>query len=484
MLNSVRIRITLWYVVVLALTLVVFASGVYGMLRRSLYARLDGGLRSALEVTTLSLNHETEEHNGKQPGEESFRTVLATMTQTSFPLQGIAVFDGDRLVSSKAGENGMVPEYRTVPPGTKLTIASSGNLRTAYQIAKVPFSQAEYLVIATQRLDATEHELRSVRDILLIAIPFALALAAAGGYYLARKSLAPVVMMASSANRISSANLDARISVKNKEDELGQLALTFNRLLERLQKAFYQQRQFMADASHELKTPVSVALLTAQVTLERPHRTEEEYLDALDVVRREMERLATVVQNMFLLARADAGAFAISRQDCYLDEVILEAVKAASVLGRKKGISIHVGELPESPLSADEQLIRQLVLILLDNAVKFSPGASRIEVSLGSAGSSYRVEVKDQGQGIPEDAREQIFSRFFRLDVARSEDGGAGLGLSIARWITDLHGGTIELTKSDSKGSVFTVLLPYAKIFPETTPAISVGRKSRPTQWA
>lgn len=481
MFNSVRIRLTVWYVVVLALTLAVFASGVYGLLHRSLFARLDGGLRSALEVTALSLNHEIEEHNGKQPGEESFRTMLDAMTQTSFPLQGIAVFDGSRLVASKAGPNGIVPEYSTTPPGETLAILSSGEFRIAHQIVKVPFIKGEYRVVAAQRLDATEHELRSIRDTLLIAIPFVLALAAAGGYYLARKSLAPVVMMASSADRISSANLDARIGVKNEADELGQLALTFNRLLERLQTAFYQQRQFMTDASHELKTPVSVALVSAQVTLERPHRSEEEYRDALDIVRREMERLARVVQNMFLLARADAGALAISPQDCYLDEIVLEAVKAASVLGRGKAITIHTGDLAESPILADEQLIRQLVLILLDNSVKFSPAASTIFVTLETSANAYRLEVRDEGPGIPEAAREDIFSRFFRLDAARSmQDGGAGLGLAIARWITDQHRGTIAVTKSDSTGSVFTVLLPYARIFSATTPATSVSRKSRP----
>ncbi len=465
MLNSVRVRLTLWHTGMLALILAVFGAGVYGLISARLYGELDNSLRSTADVISSSLQHEIEEHKGRVAGEAMFAAVLRTIHQVAFPRQAISVFAGDRLVGSKPGISGWVIGH---PPlagdNVRGTIPSpSGTQRFTAASVHIPEAATTYLIVVSEPMDRARAELSALRGLLVVAVPVALGLVTLCGYILARKSLAPMVAMSEQVNRITASKLEQRITVANPRDELGRLAVTFNSLLGRLDEAFEQQRRFMAYASHELRTPISVCRTAAEVTLNGPDRPSSEYREALSVVAAQTQRLTRLVNDMFTLARADSGAYVLQRSPFYLNDVVEEALAAARLLATPRGISLQCGPLSESLYSGDEDLIRQLIVILLDNAIKYTPDGGSAEVKLEPG---YSIVVSDTGIGIPEEAQGRIFERFFRVEKARSRSsanrtGGAGLGLSIARWITGIHGGTVSLRSSTlGAGSVFVVDLP------------------------
>jgi signal transduction histidine kinase len=222
----------------------------------------------------------------------------------------------------------------------------------------------------------------------------------------------------------------------------------------------------MADASHELRTPVAILRGEAEVALSQQARSLEEYRESLSVLHQEAERLTHIVEDLFTLTRADAGQYPLQPQDFYLDELIGESVHAARSLALAKNISLNFDVAPESPIRADESLLRRMILNLLDNAIKYTPDGGRVSVACRRAGDEYVLTIADSGTGIPADLQPRIFERFFRADKARSrsenDGGGAGLGLSISRWIAEAHRGRLELTCSDAQGSTFTAYLPAA----------------------
>ena len=241
-------------------------------------------------------------------------------------------------------------------------------------------------------------------------------------------------------------------------DELGQLTRAFNRLLDRLGTALQLQRQFMADASHELRMPVCVIQTATEVTLQQPARTDGEYREALSIINEQSARLGRMVENMLVLARADAGGYHMSKRLLYLDELVSECVRAASVMAGEQHIQLLSSLQPDVAIVGDDALLQQLVTNLLDNALHHTPpdGVGRVSVDISSTAI---IRVADTGSGIPEPDRERIFERFVRLDPARSATSGAGLGLPIARWIAEQHQGTLSLEESD-RGSLFVVRLP------------------------
>jgi signal transduction histidine kinase len=497
--KMLRVRLTFWYVGVLAAVLIVFSLGFYSLLDQSLRQRLDGNLRSATQVTALALNHETEEHRGKTPGEENVRLVLNTMHQTSFPRPDIAVWDGKRLVAEKPGTAGVPATLLRVLLGDRSFTAENSFLtidwnaqhyRVVVASVWVPSSRASYSVIASEVMQPLEAEMGTVMEILLITVPVCLLLAAAGGYFLARKSLAPVLGMARAAERISSHNLDQRLPVGNPGDELGLLAETFNRVFERLQNSFRQQRQFMADASHELRTPVFVALTATQVSLQNRNQPPETPHETLEVVQSQMLRLRRMVEDMFTLAQADSGVYEPNQTTFYIDEVLLESVRAGRVLGKLRNVDVRAEPVePELEYTGDEGLLRQLLLILLDNAVKYTPAGGHVEISLTVAESGYRIRVADTGCGIPLADQRYIFDRFYRADKSRSRrqlgaGSGAGLGLAIAQWITQQQRGRIWLESSSSHGSVFCVELPLSRRYPKLHPAGAGADRTREPEHA
>ena len=469
MFDSVRTRLTLWYTGVLALVLILFSAGIYYLLAGKLNRRLDAEVQTTNEGIARLLAYELAE------GETEAQSVQSALTEHYFPNQAAAIFnDQGRLLAEKPLPNNHRAELpASFSPSTAtiqiLTIQQDANgeddgVRLGIQRLTIPQESKSYVIVVSQPLDLLSEELEILGNILLAAIPIALALASLGGWFLAKKSLAPVVIMSESARRIGAENLDLRLPIANPRDELGRLAATFNELLERLQSSFAQQRQFMADASHELRTPLSVMRTAAEVTLEQPQRDESEYREALTMIDRQTDRLTRIVEDMFTLARADAGKRELSKHDFYLDELLAETASAAAVLAKRKGVIVECTSGKETPYRGDEDLLRQMILNLLDNAIKFTSAGGRVHLQLSQNNSKHLITISDTGPGIPAEAQPYIFERFYRADHARSRSdqvngSGAGLGLSIARWIAEAHDGSLTLQQSDHTGSVFVASL-------------------------
>ena len=307
-----------------------------------------------------------------------------------------------------------------------------------------------------------------------LAVPLALLLAGVGGYLLARRSLAPVMAMSDRAERVGAESLGERLPVANPNDELGRLAGVFNGLLDRLETAFTRQRAFIADASHELRTPVSILRTEADVALSKP-RTGEEYREALEVMREETVRLSRIVNDLFTLARVDSGQVGPRRERFYLEETISDSVRSVRALAEDRGVTLAFTPTAEAPMVGDEGLVRHAILNLLDNALKHTPPRGAVSVELTCVDAQHRISVRDTGEGIPPDAAPHVFDRFYRAERARPRPAstltGAGLGLAIARWCVEVHGGALELTSPGPGGTVFTILLPAPAERPEVQPA-------------
>lgn len=479
MFSSVRARLTLWYVSALGVVLIASSIGVYFWLARSLYERVDARLASTLDATVSALKHlpNTQRNSG--------RALNYALQELHFPNQTIAVLDADQsVIAQKADAGGTplqlppsplnvtesiafyeIPESESDSPDSE-TAADDG-FRAAYQRVTRGDVAVSYTVVVGQSLEPLYDQLELLQEFLLVVVPLVLFLAGLGGWLLARRSLAPVVAMSERAQRISVENLDQRLPVSNPRDELGRLAATFNELLARLNSSFSQQKQFMADASHELRTPLSAIRTTSAVTLHQQDRQTSEYREALTIIEQEARRLTRIVEDMFLLARADAGHPTLHYTNFYLDELLTESGRAASVLAAQKSIQLQSAPSPEAPFFGDETLLRQMMWNLLDNAIKHTPPGGKVNLALQSSDGVYVISVADTGTGILSEARAHIFERFYRADPARtrnetSSDGGAGLGLPIARWIAEAHHGCLELTNSDATGSTFVVTLPRA----------------------
>jgi two-component system, OmpR family, sensor kinase len=489
MLDSVRVRLTFWYTTVLALVLLLVAGVTYLIYSRNSWQRTDSDLIELSDAFVTTLQAELKD----QQGPETLRTAgIEAILEHRFRDHIYIVLDssGKPVVSSwdlpaAAPRDRFTPEQalqeiaaprrvqHSSRPGSMFISLRGGSDGYRGFSRKISLDDQPCTVIALQSLHAREEMLEDIRATFAWTIPLALLLASAGGYFLARKSLAPVVAMSSQAGRIGATNLHERLVVQNKRDELGHLAQSFNSLLDRLNESFERQRRFMADASHELRTPVAILRGEAEVALSQQVRSFEEYRESLGVLHHEAERLTHIVEDLFTLTRADAGQYPLQPRDFYLEELVGECVHSARTLALAKKISLNFEEASESPIRADESLLRRMILNLLDNAIKYTPEGGHVTVTCRRVGDEYILSIADTGVGIPADLQPRIFERFFRADKARSrsenDGGGAGLGLSISRWIAEAHQGRLELTCSDSSGSTFTAYLPALPPLPATS---------------
>src|SRR5262249_6226616 len=311
-------------------------------------------------------------------------------------------------------------------------------------------------------------EVREVAWVLIGGFPIALLLGGFGGYALARKALGPVDAMTHEADRISAERVNQRIAVENPKDELGKLATVFNSMLSRLEAAFNQLRRFTADASHELRTPLTAIRSVGEVALQE-QKSAAEYRDVIGSMLEEVDRLTRLVESLLVLSRADAGQVQLQRAEISLLALAQEATSLVEVLAEEKRQRIAVEGDTKAVVSADRLILRQAIINLVDNAIKYSPADSRILVQASASGNGHAVlEVTDQGPGVPQEHRSHIFDRFYRMDAARAREwGGAGLGLSIARWAVEAHGGEIGLRSEDVRGTTFWIRLPRAGVLDE-----------------
>jgi heavy metal sensor kinase len=481
MFDSVRVRLTLWYSGVLAIILIALSLVTYIVLARTTSQRTNASLAELAFALRSSIQ---TQYNIQSPAPDSLLTATKAAI-VSFQLLdhhfAVLTPDGQILSASEsyygARANGVIGVRPALSSAMRQAIkdAASHSNRPFQdlKIGRAPLRAYTFdteiggtklTIVVMQSLKADLERLKDLTHTFLWAIPITVLFASAGGYFLARKSLAPVAAMSDQASRMGAENLHERLPVPKQRDELGQLALTFNSLLERLDHSFERQRQFMADASHELRSPVAIIRGEAQVTLSQSSRSPAEYRESLAIALDEARRLSCVVEDLFTLARADAGQYPLRVRDFYLEELVADCVRTARCLATARGVTLSHLSGGEMLLHADEELIRQMAMNLLDNAIKYTPEGGTVTLECKRVGMEYSLSVIDTGPGIPSDAHERVFERFFRLDKARShtqtERAGAGLGLSIARWIAEAHQGRLKLLRSDSSGSVFVAYVP------------------------
>lgn len=516
---SVRVRLTLWYTAILAVVMIGFAVASDLVIVRATEDAVEGLLASASDALVAELASEdpsaraaaaaaaapapSEEEEDADEGDEEDEAdndalgarleppttpdpggperaaIVEATNDLRFTGVGFAVLDeGGRLVASTGlfRDQAIAPEGSDPLPqvrevvaaamrdGVAATTVRNGFAPVRVRVQAATFADRCVALVVSRSLADQEAMLGRVRQSYSLAVPFALLLAALGGHVLVRKSLAPVAEMGARADAIEASSLDRRLPVLA-DDEFGRLARAFNRLLGRLERSFAQQRRFMADASHELRTPVAIVRGEAEVALSQPHRPAEAYREALSIVHDEGRRLTRIVEDLFMLARADTGRHPHASTEFYLDETVADSARAVRTLASRRGLAVRCETGDEMPFRGDETLISRMLVNLLDNAIKHTPSGGEVALRAVRENGDYRVTLTDTGTGIPPEAQPHVFDRFFRADPARSRvaegDGsGAGLGLSIARWIAESHGGRLDLVRSDASGSTFEISLP------------------------
>ncbi|MEK6303525.1 MAG: ATP-binding protein [Acidobacteriota bacterium] len=461
MLNSVRARLTLWYVLVFGLLLLGFSIPTYVLLSRSLYDRVDQSLSNAAQATASEFLSEIKEFNG-----DAGLGAAETLNELRLPNVYTAICADDRILASNLPE-AQEPSLRQVTASERSndqtsfrTMEGFGEEGARMVVLPLEAGGKRYFVAVAEPLLGLVEQVALIRRIFYVGFPATLLVAAIGGFLLARKSLAPVLEMSEQAQRIGATNLQERLTVSNPRDELGRLAGVFNELLSRLDRSFGNMREFMADASHELRTPLSIIRGEADVALSQ-QRDPAEYNETLTIIQDEARRLTLIVDDMLSLARADAGQRPLNVQDFYLNDLVEEACRAMQVLALRKGVALTPMLTEDVSFRGDEDLLRRLMINLLDNALKFTPSGGSVSAQLVCEPSMVKIIVLDTGAGIPAEAVPHVFERFYRIDKSRSRaDGGSGLGLAIARWVAEAHKGSIDLVSSPGHGSKFTVSLP------------------------
>jgi heavy metal sensor kinase len=295
---------------------------------------------------------------------------------------------------------------------------------------------------------------------LLVAFPLILVVSIAGGFFLAKISLRPVDEITQSANEITAKHLSKRLPEHQINDEIGRLTRTLNLMIERLENSFIQIRQFTSDASHELKTPLTILRGELEIAL-HSQKTTEEYEGVLVSALEEVQRLSNVVETLLELSRADTGQVRLSIEEDDLSKLLNDIVEDSIILAESKNIKVHSDIEQNLIIDFDSARIHQAVLNVVDNAIKYSPNGGKISIELKKGKILSEIIVTDNGIGMEEEELNHIFDRFYRIDKARSSDvQGFGLGLSIVHWIVEAHRGKIDIKSKINEGTVFTIILP------------------------
>ncbi len=415
-LERLRVRLTAWYVGVFALVLVVFGGALFYVLTRQISARLDDSLAAAVDELERAAEIRIQE-GPPGPGR------VDALDELRIPDRQLYVFDaeGRLLHEASAPEwiRALAADARGTAAGKRLTEheASRDDVWRGYARRFRLSDGRDYVGVSAADVVELEREYPGLLLAFVLAAVLALGIVGVGGWLLALSSTRPV------------------------------------------RDAFQSMRGFMADAAHELRTPVAVVKGHADVALRQP-REPGEYREILGAIHGEAARLDGILENLLTIARADAGAWPVHFEPLYLDDLLLDVVGNARALGSDKDVTLDVAALEEAPVRGDRELLRQLLMILLDNAVKFSPAGGRVHVAAHRNDEHISVSVADNGSGIEAAHLPRVFERFFRGDSAHGRGRGAGLGLSIARWIVEVHHATIAIDSAPGRGTVVAVTFP------------------------
>jgi heavy metal sensor kinase len=463
--RSVRVRMTLWYVAVMLLVLGVYAAAVYEFISDNSSHLLDERLHDDFDWASDMLAQRPD--GSIAPYEET--------GEGDSPWLKVYSLDGELLYETPEARRNPVPESHKLAQKADERIVTvpdppfrvmSGGARIGGRPVVVQVAKSEGPII---------QDLRQLLYILLAGLPIAVALAGVGGYVLARRALAPVDRMAERARLINAERLKDRLPVDNPDDELGRLATVFNATLTRLESSFERMRRFTADASHELRTPLTAIRSVGEVGL-RGRRDERAYREIIGSMLEEVDRLALLVDRLLTLSRADTGEAKLSADLIDIPQLAEEVAEQLGVLAEEKNQSIHVHFDMVPRWTGDRVMLRQALLNLVDNAIKYSPSGGQIEIRVGQNADEISIDVTDTGPGIPADLQSRVFDRFYRVDKARSrQNGGTGLGLAIAKWAVEVNGGRLTLEPAGGAGSRFRIALSHNPAHTHTaeTPVLS-----------
>ena len=459
---SIRGRLTLLYVALLSLVLVLYAAGASAFLLRNLREQLDHRLNADVETIEGLLALDSSGHIQLMTGnlDEDARDFQPHFLEV-WSTTGSVLYRSPQLGEHDLG----------TPPAPAANTGRIG--QRSIQLAdgtRVRIVGRRHSIDGTPvriRLGLSEEPLWSefweMVSALAIGLPVALLLIGGTGYAVARRALQPLDSMAKRAEKITADRLGERLPIGNPNDELGHLGRVFNETLGRLERSFEQLRRFTADASHELRTPLTAIRSVGEVSLQRTGDAEY-YRDIVGSMLEEANRLTRLVDSLLTMSRADAGRIQLQYSEFPLLDLAKEAAGVIEVLAEEKNQNMSVAGGDGVLVCGDRLVLRQALINLLDNAVKYSPEGGLIEIRVGSEAGEAFVDVRDSGPGIPPEHRSKVFERFYRVDKSRSRgEGGAGLGLSICEWAVHAHGGRIELDCDHGPGSTFRVRIPIGR---------------------
>ena len=447
----VRTRLTLWYFLILAASLVGFALFALAIMRQSIYTTVDEQLEDRAVAIQLLVERSHQEDIAKIVRDHS-------ELQSGSELLQVSDTEGKFLYRSTLMERLGVPAARS--DQKRFENADYNDLPLRILTTTVSADERLLGVQVAEPMDDYLEALERFRAAMFIGIPILLVFAAAGGYWMSGRALRPVDQITHAAQTINPQDLSRRLTVPQTGDELQRLAETLNQMLQRVETAVARITQFTADASHELRTPVALIRTRAEVTLSKP-RTTDQYREALKEVLAESERTTVLIENLMTLARTDTGSEKLELDRIDVTEIAIEVCSQGRTLSEAKRLRWSTS-VPDTAIwvRGDANALRRLLLILIDNAVKYTPPAGSVSLALQRNGTRAEIMVRDTGMGISPTDLPHIFDRFYRADKARSRElGGTGLGLAIGRWIANAHGGEIKV-ESSAEGSIFLVRLP------------------------
>ncbi len=464
--RSLRARLTLWYTGLLTVTLLLLGAVAYGLMVNSLARDVDTNLRRIAQVLSVQARREASSLFPATVDEVFRRFFGVSPLDRYFQMLDLRGRRDPRLPHSRAQSLPLSPLARAnAARGLPTFETVEGLGEYPVRVLTTPVIKADRVInlvqVGLSLQNAYETRRHFVRMMALV-LPIALLLAGSGGWLLAHRALARVAQMTSAAQRIGAEHLAERLTETGAGDELDRLATTLNAMLTRLDDAFRQIRQFSADASHELQTPLTILKGELEVALRAP-RSPDAYQQILQSALEEIDRIAALVDGLMLLARADAGVLRMDRQPVELHQLVHEVYGQTQVLADAKQLTFQLGPVEPAIIQGDDERLRRLLLNLADNAIKYTPAGGHVTLSLQHRGEWATLRVADTGSGLSSEEQVRIFQRFYRSDEARTQGAeGSGLGLCIARSIAEAHGGAIQLDSVLGQGSTFTVCLPLS----------------------
>jgi heavy metal sensor kinase len=452
---SIRWRLILWNTLALAVVLLGFSALVYGLMARGLYQQVDQALLA---------EHQQLKQDKRLASDPAGRLRYWIDEFQEHEKFFCVVYDGQDRVYARTAELAEASVPPPPPPGTGATHFGNATLpiigHQRVLSGRLRLGVENFTVVHLAPLENVDRELGHLLKGLAMAVPVALLVCGGLAYLLARKALAPVGQLHQATERITADSLDRRLPLANPRDELGRLTQTINAMIARLERSFAEMRRFTADASHELRTPLTAIRTEAEVALRKPLALAD-HQQLLGSILEEVEGLTRLTDQLLALSREDAGTTGQACEPVDLTALLNAAVETMRPLAEVKGLLLHAECSGAVWVRGDAARLRQVFYNLLDNAIKYTPAGGRVEVGLGREGRSAVVTVRDTGVGIPPEHVPHVFERFYRVDRARSrEQGGTGLGLTIAQSIVVAHGGRVKLTSTPGQGTTCTVTLP------------------------